>query len=297
MTAPRSAGTAARALSVLVLAASGAYMLVYLYRWEWNRALIAGVVFVSVEVALGVSLILGRLHRLDEQLAARNPAETGAPSPRAVLAATPIEHPDPFSWLRPRPDRLGVFIPVLLGAGAVLSAAAYVVERVGSATAGPVLDRRLARRLDALAPPGGGLTATGAASPIPPPRRPRSRARGAVALAIAVPLVAGAVLVLREATESRPSQGPRPERTMIELMIEHRDGEADTQRSAEALWASCRWTVRAEEPLDARLATGSDGRVHLLLRPGLGELAARQLVGCLTDLQLDLVQARVVSGD
>jgi hypothetical protein len=292
MTPARPAGLAARGLSLVVLVASGAYMLVYLYRWEWNRALIAGVVFVSVEVALGVSLILGRIRRLEGRLADDRPVAVGAPSSGEVLRSTPIDHPDPFAWLRPRSDRLGVFIPVLLGAGAVLSALAYVVERVGSATAGPVLDRRLVRRLDALAPPAGGLTASGSAGPPPPPRR--SRALGPVVLAIAIPLVVAAILAIREATESRPSQSARPASTTIELVIEHRDGEADTHLTAGALWATCRWTVRAEEPLDARVGAGSAGHVDLVLRPGLSELGARRLVGCLTDLQLDLVQARVV---
>jgi hypothetical protein len=293
VTPARPADLAARGISILVLVASGAYMLVYLYRWEWNRALIAGVVFVSVEVALGVSLILGRLRRLEGRLAEQpRPAAPLAAAPaREVLASTPVAHPDPFAWLRPRPDRLGVFIPVLLGAGAVLSALAYVVERVGSATAGPVLDRRLARRLEALAPPAGGLTGTRGVTP-PSPRR--SRGLRTVLAAIAVPLVAVAILVIREATESRPSAVGRPASTTIELVIEHRDGEADAELTADALWATCRWTVRAEEPLDARLERGSDDHVDLVLRPGLSELGARRLVGCLTDLQLDLIQARVV---
>ena len=42
-------------------------------------------------------------------------------------------------------------IPVLLGAGVILSAIAYVVERVAEATAIPLFDRRISTRLSALA--------------------------------------------------------------------------------------------------------------------------------------------------
>ncbi len=48
-------------------------------------------------------------------------------------------------------------MPVLLGAGVVLSAIAYVVERIAEATALPLLDRRLARRYESIALPANGL--------------------------------------------------------------------------------------------------------------------------------------------
>jgi hypothetical protein len=50
-----------------------------------------------------------------------------------------------------------VFIPVLLGAGAVLSGLAWVVERVARATAGRSAETGLARDLGALDLPQGGL--------------------------------------------------------------------------------------------------------------------------------------------
>ena len=50
---------ASRLLLVGVLVASGGYVLVYLYRWEWNRALMAGVFFLAAEIALvGAALAL-----------------------------------------------------------------------------------------------------------------------------------------------------------------------------------------------------------------------------------------------
>ena len=39
------------------MAVLGAYVFVYLYRWEWNRALFAGVLFVAAEVALGLARV------------------------------------------------------------------------------------------------------------------------------------------------------------------------------------------------------------------------------------------------
>ncbi len=50
-----------------------------------------------------------------------------------------------------------MFIPVLLGAGAVLSGLAWVVERVARATAGRNAETGLARDLGALDLPHGGL--------------------------------------------------------------------------------------------------------------------------------------------
>ena len=37
--------------SSFVAAISGTYLVVYLYRWEWNRAVISGVFFLAAEIA------------------------------------------------------------------------------------------------------------------------------------------------------------------------------------------------------------------------------------------------------
>ena len=39
-------------VAAVTLAASGGYLFVYLYRWEWNRALISGVIFLAAEIAV-----------------------------------------------------------------------------------------------------------------------------------------------------------------------------------------------------------------------------------------------------
>jgi hypothetical protein len=132
------------ALVVSTLAASGGYLFVYLYRWEWNRAVIAGVFFLAAEVALGVAAVLKRLGDLQQS------------APRQVVdrireAAPPAR--DRFAWLEPSSGQFSVFVPVLMGAGVVLSGLAWAVERLARWTARPVLERQLAGRLAVLALP------------------------------------------------------------------------------------------------------------------------------------------------
>lgn len=145
------AGRLAGVLGGAVMFFTALYFFVYLWRWEWNRALIAGVLFVATEVAMGTAVIMSRLRRVEARLQAPDPAvlarirET-APPPR-----------DHFDWLSPKSGRLGVFVPVLIGMGVVASGLAWLVERVARLTASPVLERGLASRLTPLAWPANGL--------------------------------------------------------------------------------------------------------------------------------------------
>jgi hypothetical protein len=147
----RRLGAVAAAVTLL---ASGAYFFVYLYRWEWNRAQVSAVIFLAAEIGIVGWLVSDRLRRVERRLdrATSDDAERRlrvlrehAPAPRVT-----------FEWLT-RSDRSSVFVPVLLGAGAVLSMLAWVVERLSRATAGRVAERGLALRLGALEPPAGGL--------------------------------------------------------------------------------------------------------------------------------------------
>lgn len=146
-------------LGTATLLGSGTYLLVYLYRWEWNRALTAGVFLLVAEVALAAGAILERLRGMEERLARATPAGSTEGSSRALTHLRQSAPParDHFAWLSPRQDQLGVFVPVLMGAGAVLSGLAWLVERLARRTAQPVLEHRLAGRLDALSLPHGGL--------------------------------------------------------------------------------------------------------------------------------------------
>jgi hypothetical protein len=176
-------GMSARRLGLLAtlvtMGGAGWYVFVYLYRWEWNRALISGVIFLAAEIGLIGTLVIGRLVRIERRLDEGGvPAPSGSwssvssrssgPSSRAlrrvepdpaVLARLRESAPpprEPFAWLTKRPQEVSVFVPVLLGAGAVLSGLAWVVERIGRRLTGPAQENSLARRLHAIAiPPGG----------------------------------------------------------------------------------------------------------------------------------------------
>lgn len=144
-----------RALVALIaaatLTASGAYMFVYLYRWEWNRALISGVIFLAAEIAVIGWLLNSKLtdlgHRVDDVRTRRIAGHLDDARNQPSTA---------FEWLR-ADDRLGVFVPILMGAGLVLSGIAWAVEKLGKATAGRANDHRLATNLSRLAPPAGGF--------------------------------------------------------------------------------------------------------------------------------------------
>jgi hypothetical protein len=149
-----------RWLAVLITAiAAGWYFFSYLTKWEWNRALVSGIIFLAAEIALFGLLLLDRVGRIDRTVAELKQPRPPKPEPRPeVLARVREAAPEPrnpFAWLSP--DRSNVFVPVLLGAGVIVSAIAWLVEKIARATAGSSLERGLAVRLDPLAPPAGGL--------------------------------------------------------------------------------------------------------------------------------------------
>ena len=166
----------ARVLSGVVLVASGSYVFIYLVRWEWNRALIAGLFFLAAELVLIADVLLvpcrgpGSADRDGSSPGADH--RTGSPA-----AGQPPATPGPFAWLAPDRDRVDVFLPILIGAGVVLSAVAYLVEQVSRVTAVPVAEHELARGLSTMALPIEGLSPL-AACPKRPPAPWRSRPRG-----------------------------------------------------------------------------------------------------------------------
>lgn len=150
----------ATVLAGATLAGSGTYLFVYLYRWEWNRAIIAGVFFLAAEMALSTGAVLGRLRAVE---AAQGRQPPNAASPRVLDQIRDAAPPrrDHFAWLRPQPERMGVFVPFLMGAGFVLSGLAWLVERIARSTATPRLENHLALALGALALPSGHLLGAG----------------------------------------------------------------------------------------------------------------------------------------
>jgi hypothetical protein len=134
------------------------YMVVSLNRWEWNRALFFGLIMLIAEVGLATGLVMRRLTRLEYRLA--GPEDEGLGEVRQVLAETRREAaPNRFAWLaEQRPGRdLNVFITFLIGGGVLISAIAWVVDRVASKTSSPIAEQRIARELQAIRYPSGGL--------------------------------------------------------------------------------------------------------------------------------------------
>lgn len=278
-----------RLLVITVLLMSGLYMLVYLYRWEWNRAMLSGMFFVAAEVALATSTVLRRVGSLDQRAA--DDRAHSSPLVLSRLHEANAGRADPFLWLRAR-DRVAVFVPVLLGAGVLLSAIAYAVEHVAEATAVRTVDRRLARRLGALAP-GGSLASE---QTLPPPTHRRQPLRRSLIAGAGLVLVA--ILALErvmDLTQSRPALDVAPARTSIELSITQRGGQQPPGDTAEALWVACRPILAGQPPREADIVAGERQVVRVELVPGIGELTTRRLTGCLSDALIPLVQAQVIA--
>jgi hypothetical protein len=145
------------AIGAVTLVASGAYVFVYLYRWEWNRALISGVFFLAAEVALATLLLFSRMQKMATDTAVVQAELRQQRTLQQLRANTPAPR-DHFAWInRSSSGQLNVFVPVLLGAGVLMSGLAWCVERLGRLTARPVMEQGLARRLGALTPPATGF--------------------------------------------------------------------------------------------------------------------------------------------
>jgi hypothetical protein len=145
--------------ALFMLGYSGRWFFLYLHRWEWNRALVSGLMFLAAEVGLFGAIALEMLSRLRKEVRAATAAAAGAPSASRgarpdVLAriretAPPARHH--FAWLES--GRSNVFVPILLGAGVIASGLAWIVERIARMTTGRRLEHDLAVRLGAFTLP------------------------------------------------------------------------------------------------------------------------------------------------
>ncbi|HMG44817.1 MAG TPA: hypothetical protein VK611_26010 [Acidimicrobiales bacterium] len=132
--------------------AGGAYMIVSLNRWEWNRALFFGLIVLIAEVGLSTGLVLRRLARLEYD------RRSGVdPTIKAILRETRPPAPSRFAWMSEQSRDLNVFITFLVGGGVLISGVAWVVDRVASKTSSPIGEERLARQLEPISYPSGGL--------------------------------------------------------------------------------------------------------------------------------------------
>lgn len=288
----RRLGLATAAVSA---AATAVYTIVYLYRWEWHRALVAAVFLVVAEVALATVAILRRLSAIDQRLDTVAAASSVPPGTMDVLHRVRESAPPPqpvFAWLNP--NSTNVFLPILLGAGVLASAAAWVVETLARATARPVLERRLATRLDALALPAGGLLRPAPAMAAVPLRRaPRMLWQAGLAVVVVCGLGVG-IDQLADATQTRPHHPRTGVQTILELELRGQLAAAIPERVVTSLWQTCAGTLQRGLPEPVVTDLGGS-RFRLEVQADLGDSMARRIHGCLEDAALDRVQAGVVT--
>jgi hypothetical protein len=280
-----------------VLIGSGTYLFVYLYRWEWNRAAIAGIFLIAAEIALASALILRKLGSIEKRLEGRadDAPSFGTGEVLDELRETAPPAKQSFRWLARSGDDLNVFVPVLMGAGIVLSGIAWLVERFARATARPALEAGLAARLAPLALPDGGFLApVGARAP----ERARSRDLGRVfrlafATLVVTAVVALAVDQLGDLTQNRPELDVTGRSGQLTLEITDHGWPHSTTDAARALWQACLGTLPNGFEGSGFVASGSN-HVTVLIVPKPGESARRRLFGCLNDSTIDNVGGRVV---
>jgi len=282
---------ATTSLLVIAQVTTGAYLVIYLFRWQWNRALISGVLFVATEILLVGRLVLRRLQVLEDRLEGGISAE----AVRVRLVETRPEPVDRFRWLRDASTRTNVFLPLLLGVGVFASAATWAVEGVARRTARPALERSLAQSLAPLAFPAGGFLDVPVVRPRPTHRGSLPRAPLVLA-AVAMILAVGAIVdVVADATQTRPDRLEPGVTTLVDLRFRGDRALADPVRHAADLVQTCTaQSFRREIDAAAVFATGGD-TVRVVLHSDLGEHGATRLRGCLEDVTLDRIQATVAS--
>ncbi|HYN36891.1 MAG TPA: hypothetical protein VEV82_07930 [Actinomycetota bacterium] len=275
-------------IGAVALVGAGFYVFIYLYRWEWNRAIMAGVLFIAAEIGLLAALILDRLKRMEGRLNEQN-REIYLDSLHDIEKTAP-EARRHFAWLTDQ-DKVGVFVPALMGAGVVISGLAWCVERFAASTARPLLERRLVLKLVPISLPEGGLTGT---SPIPviapaAPRRDLYK-RVFITLLVAV-VVAIGIDLLGDLTQDRPDAVVGGTTTVL-LDVSVRDIDLGTNtQAANSLWMACHGTVSSTL---VELTSVAPGRVALQMEPALGHYSMRRLSGCLEDGTVDGMQASLV---
>ena len=278
-----------RAILVAVLVASGTYLLVYLYRWEWNRALISGLLFLIAEVAFLGAVVVRRLVALERRIGDRPPgpsSEADTPAPPARREGD--DETPKFPWLEP--GSLGVFVPVLLGVGAILSALAYAVERIAAATAtGDRSDPRLAR----IALPPGSLRDAPPDATNPTANRSNAR-RAVVTGALAVAVITGSVVALANGAMYREGPDPVSGTTTVLLRVETRSGPANASAVANTLWMTCRGDVDDDVSL-VGVEVVAPNVASLTVAPRIAAHDERRFLGCLEDLRFDGVRIEVTS--
>ncbi|XVQ10773.1 hypothetical protein ACQP1W_51160 [Spirillospora sp. CA-255316] len=265
-----------------MVAATGGYTVVYLARWEWQRSLMAGELLLVCLIVLLAVAGAHRLRRIERLLA------EGRPEARAERGGGHGEVPR-FRWLEAEGSSYKVFIPVLLGAGIVVSGLAALVERVAAAMRRSAAAAGEGTVPDSLKLPEGGVL-VGAPEPPPPGRDLRVRVFGAGAALVVAALV---IVELADHTQDRPDPPMRATASTLILQAET-NGEEASGALATRLWEYCRGSTK---PYLRRggLVPLEGARYALVVQPALGEHALRRLRGCLQDAVIDHGRFSVLS--
>lgn len=118
-------------------------------------------------------------------------------------------------------------------------------------------------------------------------------------IVVGVALTAAAVVavdVLGDFTQTRPDARDRHGATEIELSVTAKPGAGRLDFAVDGLWGACQGTVQRRLQGAGWQETGP-GRFRGTLYPALGEHARQRLRGCLHDVTVDRVKAKVVAMD
>ncbi len=276
-------------LAVVVLFATGVYTVVYLYRWEWNRALFTSVLFITIEVALVGVFLLNRIRRIETD-------QDGREVRNATLGRIEQTRPDRahFAWLERSMNRTSVFVTVLLGAGVLLSLGTWLIDRIAppdrspEARAGPRTPARAAGLSRAAARPGR-CRAHRRSRPLrhgPPRDAARAAAMRRFVGAWPRLLVAlgAAVLVLRQLAMTVHTPMPAGSYLEVRASARWRDSERGAHSLARALTVACVTETAAGTQLHA--FSWRDGSFRFSVAPAFDEADRRQLRGCMSDLRM-----------
>jgi hypothetical protein len=301
VTAVRLARTVGLILATVILAVSGAYVIIDLARWEWNRAIVSGLVCIAALVIVVAMVLTRQLRRLEERveaLADRQRSEVVLPGTGlsgiavhgALRDATAEAASARFRWLETPPDRLGVFVPVLLGAGVIVSLLTYLIERIAGAVASVTVDRATVRALEPDLPLGTGLVDPTVVRPSGEPAHHPVLLGAVAVVSVLVSLLA--VEGLRQLTQTRPDEITSMGATTIVIGIEQRRTEDPETVIASALWGVCRSRLPGGITV-LSVATTGPGEASITIDRALGRTGRTRIVGCLEDHTMDLVRADV----
>lgn len=284
----------------LAAAGAGTYLVVYLYRWQWQRAVLCGILLLVVEVMLLGIVLLGRLTRIEERVKesdARQRELTVRQEDVLVrLRQGSVEREGArFRWLEETTDRTYVFVPVLMVTGVLLSGLAWVVQRIASATGRPA-ERRLAGRLAVLAAPEPGTVGELEDRPALGRRSKGRIARVAAVTVVGTALLTALVVGLANLTQTRERSASDSEATSVLVQVDVRGADMTAERqalAAQQVWERCRDSTSV--PLNhATLGSLGGGMFAGVVRPALAEHDRMRLRGCLEDAALDRAHLTVM---